>query len=190
MEVHELTRHYESKSNEELLLLALDAPQLSSEARTALFGELARRRINADEQLETFRQEEERNKAEPRRASGSPFFRDWPGIGKFIVEVLHIYHSQLWLFFKLTFPAVVCGAVVTLIVRLEVFDIAQHISPGPEALRYRSEIMRFGQSVSWDICLLGPHSVFLLGPSAARYSESFREKSPRSGKLSRLSASG
>jgi len=56
MEVHELTRHYESKSNEELLLLALDAPQLSSEARTALFGELARRRITADEQLETFSQ--------------------------------------------------------------------------------------------------------------------------------------
>jgi hypothetical protein len=150
MEVHELTRHYQSKSNEELLLLALDAPQLSSEARTALFGELARRRINADEQLETFRQEEERNKAEPRRASGSPFFRDWPGIGKFIAEVLHIYHSQLWLFFKLTFPAVVCGAVVTLIVRLEVFDIAQHISPGPEALRYRSEIIEI-----WSVSLVG-----------------------------------
>jgi hypothetical protein len=39
---------------------------------------------------------------------------------------------------------------VTLIVRLEVFDIAQHISPGPEALRYRSEIIEI-----WSVSLVG-----------------------------------
>ena len=57
-----------------------------------------------------------------------------------IAEVLHICHSHLAGFSS---PVLLwrVGAVVTLVVRLEVFDIARQIPPGPEALRYKAEIV-------------------------------------------------
>ena len=62
MEIDELAREYESKSDEELLRLTLDRADLTSEANSALNIELSKRNIDRPEALEAFRQEEWRRK--------------------------------------------------------------------------------------------------------------------------------
>lgn len=82
MDVQELTNEYQTKSDDELLRLALDAQQLTSEAQFALSGELTRRRLNTSEALENARQNEDERIAEIERDPGKEFFIPWGGIGR------------------------------------------------------------------------------------------------------------
>ena len=78
----DLAGHYQSRTDEELLRLALDPEELTAEANAALNGELARRRINNAERLSAFREQEEQRKEELRRNPGSLFVVHPYGIGR------------------------------------------------------------------------------------------------------------
>jgi hypothetical protein len=81
MDIQELAQEYESKSDEELLRLAVQVEELTPEAATALNGELAKRQISA-ENLKTFRQQEQERKAQLEKNPGSLFFLHPSGIGR------------------------------------------------------------------------------------------------------------
>ena len=65
MHIQDLTWAYQSKSDEELLRLATDLDQLTSDARAALANELARRKIDGAENLKSF---EDRRGTDPARS--------------------------------------------------------------------------------------------------------------------------
>ena len=82
MEIQNFAEEYQSKTDDELLRLALDSEQLTPEAGAALNDELARRRIDKHEQLEAFIQQEEERKEEQRRNSGNLFILHPYGVGR------------------------------------------------------------------------------------------------------------
>jgi len=82
MKIQDLAEEYQSKTDEELLRLALDPEQLTAEANAVLNDELARRRINRVEQLKTSREEEEQRKEEQSRDPGKLFLVHPYGIGR------------------------------------------------------------------------------------------------------------
>jgi hypothetical protein len=82
VELADLAGEYESKTDEELLRLALDPEHLTPEASAVLNAELARRRINSTERLAAFRAEEERRKKELSRDPGRLFVIHQFGLGR------------------------------------------------------------------------------------------------------------
>lgn len=83
MEIRDdFAQQYSAMGDEELLRLALDPEQLTPVAKAALRDEIARRRINSAEQLETFRGEEEERKQELRKETGTLFLLHPYGIGR------------------------------------------------------------------------------------------------------------
>ena len=82
MEIQDLIKEYETKTDDELLRLALDSEQLTPEATTALNNELAKRRINGSERLNVLRSERQHHEAERRKNPGSLFVVTSYGIGR------------------------------------------------------------------------------------------------------------
>jgi hypothetical protein len=82
VETGDFAEEYRSKTDEELLRLALDPEQLIPEANAALNGELSRRQINNTERLRAFRGEEEHRKEEQNRNPGKLFVVHPYGIGR------------------------------------------------------------------------------------------------------------
>jgi hypothetical protein len=82
MEMQDLIKQYEIKTDEELLRLALDLEQLTPEATTALNNELAKRRIESTQRLNVLRAEKEHREAEQRKNPGSLFVFHPYGIGR------------------------------------------------------------------------------------------------------------
>ncbi len=82
VEVHEFAEEYRSKTDEELLRLALEPEQLTPEANAVLNDELARRRINNAERLKAFRDEEEQQKEVEAKNPGRLLVLHPYGIGR------------------------------------------------------------------------------------------------------------
>ena len=82
VEIQDLAGQYQSKSDEELLSLALYPEQLTLEANAALNDELARRRINNSERRSAFRAQEEQRKEEQSKNPGKLFLIHPYGIGR------------------------------------------------------------------------------------------------------------
>jgi hypothetical protein len=82
MDIQNLTEEYQSKTDEELLRLAMHTDQLTPEADVALKNELAKRRINDKDRLEVFASREERNKIEADKDPGKLFLIHSYGIGR------------------------------------------------------------------------------------------------------------
>jgi hypothetical protein len=82
VELQDLAQQYESKTDEELLRLAIDPAQLTPEANAVLNDELARRRINNKESLKVFRDQEEQRKEEQSKDPGRLFVFHPYGIGR------------------------------------------------------------------------------------------------------------
>lgn len=61
MQIQDFIREYESKTDEELLRLAIDPSQLTFEANSALLAELRKRKLDPEKQI-SFRYEEEERK--------------------------------------------------------------------------------------------------------------------------------
>jgi hypothetical protein len=57
MEIQDLAKEYQSKTDEELLRLELASEELTPEANVALRGELAKRQIGGTDRLSAFREE-------------------------------------------------------------------------------------------------------------------------------------
>ncbi len=82
MEIDDLAREYESKSDEELLRLALGRDDLTSEANSALNIELSKRNIDRPETLEGFRQEEWNRKKDLEKNPGKLWVIHQYGVGR------------------------------------------------------------------------------------------------------------
>jgi hypothetical protein len=80
VEIQDLAQEYQSKADEDLLRLALDAADLTPEAHVVLNNELSRRGINNSE-LIAFQEEEEQRKEEDRK-EGKLFVLHPYGIGR------------------------------------------------------------------------------------------------------------
>jgi hypothetical protein len=82
MEIQDLAKGYETKSDEELLRLALNPADLTPEANTALNIELSKRGLNRSERLEAFRQEERKRKEDLKKNPGKLWVVHQYGIGR------------------------------------------------------------------------------------------------------------
>lgn len=154
MQIHDIARAYETKTDEELLQLATELEQLTPEARSALATELARRRIDSSEHLKV----EERSDQDDFERPVSHTHLSQPEayvVGEFIAEVLRVYHDQLGLFVKLSGPAVVVGYLALMLGRNEGREIARHLPHGVAILTHRTELFEIwlantaGYFVSW-----------------------------------------
>jgi hypothetical protein len=152
MQIQELIKSYETKTDEELLHLAASSKQLTPEAHSALTSELARRRIAVTERLEAHIDEGE--KVTPRRLS----LASRPGgVGEFVEEVIRVYRAQFWFFIRTVAPAVVLGYIAIRIGLNEGSRIATQVLrlPVSEILNHRTELVEIwlaksaGYLVSW-----------------------------------------
>ncbi|MBZ5657520.1 MAG: hypothetical protein LAO56_19815 [Acidobacteriia bacterium] len=141
MYIQDLAKEYLTKTDEELLQLAANSEQLTSDANTALTNELAKRRVNVAERVKVFRDEEKKRRDEPLANRGAQPPSDSHRVGPFVTEVLHVYHNQFWLFVKLIAPAVIVGYIAVVIGRHEVQEIARHLPRGVEALEHKTEMV-------------------------------------------------
>ena len=73
MEVQDLAKQYQSKTDEELLRLELASEELTPEANVALRDELAKRQINGTDRLSAFREEETQRQTEQASDPGRLF---------------------------------------------------------------------------------------------------------------------
>ena len=80
MEVQDVAKEYQFKTDEELLRLELDSGQLTPEANDALRGELSRRLINGTDRLNAFREQEAQRQTEQAANPGNLF--SFYGIGR------------------------------------------------------------------------------------------------------------
>ncbi len=153
MHILDLAKAYESKTDEELLQLAMDSEQLTPDALAALRGELAKRRLDGAGHLNV--QEESNQNRIEHPSIHPPLLLDSHEVGEFVAGVLRVYRSQFWLFVKLTAPAVVIGYIAVIMSRNEAREIAQHSSGSVETLGHVTVILQIwlaafsGYIVSW-----------------------------------------
>lgn len=83
MEIQELGEQYRTKSDDELLRLAVTPADLTPEASIMLSNELSRRGINTAERLAPFREEEKKRQEEASKHTGSLFIIHPFGLGHY-----------------------------------------------------------------------------------------------------------
>jgi len=136
MQIHDFAEYYQAKSDGELIELAAAPEQLTTEARVALQGELSRRRISVAEHSG----ESQNNGGEQfsgKSATGGLPEAEWQGVGAFVTEVLRTYHSQFWLYFKITSPAVILSTIAIITTRHEVREILHGLPRGAAPLAHQ-----------------------------------------------------
>lgn len=154
MHIHDLAQAFQTKTDEELLQLAMGSEQLTPEAQAALTGELARRGIDLAKQSNA-QDESGRGRVGQPRASGIISLSDSHAVGEFVAEVLRTYHSPFWFFVKLMSPAVVLGYMAVFAGRHEALEIARHLRRGVDMLAHQTEMVEIriaslaGYPVSW-----------------------------------------
>jgi hypothetical protein len=154
MQIQDLARAYETKTDEELMQLAMESEQLTLEAHSALTTELARRRIGGAEHLKV-QERGDQGGIERQGSLGQLPRPESRAVGEFIADVFRIYHGQLWLFVKLTGPAVVVGYLALTLGRNEGREIARHLPRGVATLGHQTELFEIrlantaGYFVSW-----------------------------------------
>lgn len=156
MQIQDLARAYGEKTDDELLYLAQDAQQLTSEAQLALASELSRRRLKSPANTNFRTQDEPQVILEPefpkRAASVSSMPRS---AGEFVREVVRVYHGHFWFFARLIAPAVIAGYFALMSGRHESREIARHLPRGIEMLTHKTEMLEMwlanvaGYLVSW-----------------------------------------
>ena len=155
MQIQDLARAYQAKTDEELLQLANSSTQLMPEALSVLIGELTRRRLDVgslEAQKELFQEAEPRTIVKTGQSvSGSV------RVGAFVPEVVRLYHRRFWFFVKLIFPAVLVGCVAVIMGRSEGREIARHIPLDFGIVSHRTEVIEIvlvnltSYLVSWMI---------------------------------------
>jgi hypothetical protein len=156
MQIQDLARAYGEKTDDELLYLAQDAKQLTSEGQLALASELSRRRLKspANTNLPTQHEPqvilEQENLMTPASVSSMP-----RSAGEFVRKVVSVYHGNFWFFARLIAPAVTAGYLALMLSRHETREIARHLPRGIEMLTHKTEIIEMwvanlaGYVVSW-----------------------------------------
>jgi LAS superfamily LD-carboxypeptidase LdcB len=98
MQIQDLVKAYEAKSDEELMQLATAREQLTPEARLALESELSRRQISIAERSGASQNEGKWHDSGRESVSERLQQGERQGVGDFVAEVLRAYHSHFWLF--------------------------------------------------------------------------------------------
>lgn len=148
MQIEDLVKVYQAKSDEELIQLAAAQEHLTSEAAVALQGELSRRRISVAEDSG----ESQNNGGE--HVSGNAATRglreaEWQGVGDFVTEVLRTYHSHFWLYFQITAPAVIISTIAIITARNEVREILRPLARGAHPLAHQILEIGFINYSAW-----------------------------------------
>lgn len=97
MHIEDLTREYSAKSDEELLRLAGESKELTETAQLALAGELAKRRINVAEHLESLHDEGAAPTVQQIERPETLPPGDSLKVSQFVAQVLEVYHNHFWL---------------------------------------------------------------------------------------------
>ena len=154
MQIQYFARAYGEKTDDELLYLAQDAKQLTSEAQLALASELSRRRLKSDTNFPT--QDEQQVILQPELPRGTASASSRPGsAGEFVLKVVNVYHGHFWFFARLIAPAVIAGYLAVMLSRYESREIARHLPRGIEMLTHKTEMLQMwlanigGYLVSW-----------------------------------------
>lgn len=153
MQIQDLAKAYQTKTDEELLQLSADSGDLTPEAHAVLAGELARRRINVAEQL-NIKEDGDERRIKKSRSRETEFLSNSQSVGEFVAEVLRFYHCHFWFFVKLTAPAVVVGYIAILTGRKEANEITRQLPRGFEIVG-QTEVLKIwlansaGYVVSW-----------------------------------------
>ncbi len=135
MQIEDFVKAYQAKSDEELTQLAAALEQLTTEAGVALQGELSRRRIRIAENSTESKNENSAGECDSgKAATGGLTEVEWQGVGNFVTEVLRTYHSNFWLYVKITAPAVIISTIAIITARNEVREISRHLPRGVELL--------------------------------------------------------
>jgi hypothetical protein len=142
MQQQDFANAYRAKTDDELVQLALDQDQLTSEALGTLTNELARRHIAA--LRSPLPQDEGHQPIEQQSSRGTLRLTEINSVSDFVEEVLRVYRSHFWVFIKLAAPAVAVGYISVMTARSEAHAIAAHIPRGTAALSHRSEILEMG----------------------------------------------
>ena len=119
--IDDLTRLYQSKSDDELMQLAAQSEQLTPEAHTQLSAKLFRRRIPFPSKTSTDGDRVGLVEAQP------TIGKHWSvkHSSEFIAEVLRLYHRNLWTFIKFVAPAVLVGSFAVILgrkINLQIVD--------------------------------------------------------------------
>jgi hypothetical protein len=147
--------------------LAAFPEDLTSDARLALQGELSKRKISGPRDSEALQHNEGRRDVSPATTSARLSDGEQQGVGDFVAEVLRAYHSNFWLFVKITAPAVIISTFAIITGRNEAREIARHLPRGYDLLAHRGEILEIWLAnfsaflISWmvfsfsfaDICI-------------------------------------
>ena len=190
MQIQDFLKTYQTKSDEELILLAAAPEQLTSEARFALDGELSRRQISIAKHSAVSQTHKEW--AETRHVTPSGRSKEYSTqrVGDFVAEALRTYHRHFWLYFKITAPAVIISTIAVIIGRNEGREIARNLSPGFELLTYRAALLKIWLAtyssyfVSWmafsfsfgAICIAVEETAAGFAPSASHSFLCIRER--------------
>ncbi len=143
MQISELAKTYEAKTDEELLQLATESGQLTPEGHAALRVELAKRRIDSAKPL-TRPEETQQGSIEHPSTRRTLVFRDLHSVGGFLAEVFRVYHEHFWLYVKLAVPSVVLGWIAVFAGGYVVHAIARDFLRGPGILGHSTEIIEIG----------------------------------------------
>jgi hypothetical protein len=156
MQIQDFIRAYQTKSDEELIQLAVAPEQLADEARIALEGELSRRAISIADNSGVSQHDGDGHAV--RRSTPSEWLQTGDaqdeGVGDFIAEVLRTYHRYFWLFFKIAAPGVIVTMIAMITARNEVGEISRHLPGGVELLEHRTEILEIGL-INYSAWILG-----------------------------------
>jgi hypothetical protein len=164
MQIEDFAKVYQSKSDEELIQLAVAREQLTSEARLALQSELSRRAISIAHRSELSEHERDRHNVPAsilteRLQVG---YGEDQGVGDFVTEVLRTYHTHFWLFFRITAPAVIITTIAMITARNEIREISRHLPRGFEMVGHKTEIleMSFFNFSAWILSWIAFSFVF------------------------------
>lgn len=154
MQIQDLAKSYQTKTDEELRQLATNSEQLTSEAKSVLRSELARRKIDATEYAEAQAEKEHLGDNATSRGLSLPGYPR--PIGELVEEVLRVYRGQFWFFMKLVAPAVVVGYIAVRMGHNAAWEIARHLPrDGRALLSHQTEFVEIwlstslGYLVSW-----------------------------------------
>jgi hypothetical protein len=156
MQIQDIVKVYETKTDEQLMQLAAAEEQLTSEARLALQSELSRRRISYAASLASLK-DVPHHDARYATAEDTLQEGERQGVGEFVAGVLRTYHNHFWLIFKITAPAVIISTIAIITGRNEGREIAHHLPRGFEPFAYRTQILQIFLSnflawlVSWMV---------------------------------------
>ena len=141
MQLQDLARIYEAKTDEELLLIADAVKDLIPEAEMALHSELSRRGLGSQVSASVVSNPSIR---EERLEPALSNVGDALSVSEFVGLVAHTYRDNFWIFAKLMAPSVIFGYLVLMFCADEVRAILQHAFQTGGVAALRANIFKIG----------------------------------------------